>query len=166
MYEKKEKLILPTESNEEILISTPFKVTLVMTAIITGSFIFTLWWLITNFYKIDIMNPQMYPVFFRRCLFSLSMSVCFVGIVATLKKRRPFSNYLTICVKCIGILHVAGSFLYAQIPGIEEPWFVVFRFAERFYFHGEIFMTGVLMILLSTLLHYGLAYQNQSDTTI
>lgn len=164
MDEGKKDFTIKTEGEAEIRFSRKFKVSLTIVTFLTGfSFLASVAGLVDLFLN-EWGNHESYDYFSRSIAFFLVMLMCFVTFVSILSSKRPFSITLVHCLNAIAIILIVCSGLISFIPGAYSSF--IMGWEGGFFLDGYYATTGFLIFVFAKLFHYGLEYQNRSDTTI
>ncbi|MEF9840314.1 MAG: hypothetical protein RSD97_04460 [Lachnospiraceae bacterium] len=137
----------------------------ILTGIISLQNIAQLFILITEFwngapYATEILNAF---------LFTFSIIMSFVALIKIWISGKPFSKTLTNCMSGIGIVYTSASFFACFIPGVMPTGLQILGFQFKkldIFIQGNYLTYGLLMLVFSEVLKYGLEYQHDSELTL
>ncbi|MCB6203864.1 hypothetical protein [Extibacter muris] len=169
MEEKKTKM--DDVENKEQYFSLKFRILLYTALVLTGMSTLMGILIIPMFLEALMgkggikLEEGAYNGFYWQFVFWLSLSLFFFMLMKIKKSKKPFSDRMIRCFMMIGILFVAGAVLFPFFPNYAMPNFLLFS-TRGIFVDGWPFIGGIVLILVSQIMKYGLRYQKEIDTLI
>ncbi len=164
MEEEIKEIIIPANKEADIKLSPAFKLVLGCCIFLSG--ILTLVGIL--FFTSDKKGHKWINginTFLSNTLFFACITLCFISLISILVTKRPFSKILIWTVFSVGLLFIVSSFVFTKIDGYECSIHIL-SFGGTTLFDGALLLFGLLGVLASRLIHYGLMYQINSDSTL
>lgn len=152
--------------DKEIKFNLPFKVILGISIFLTGLLTLGGVGFVCTSISHSLWNILGMKLFLGTMLFYISVVICFISLISIAVTKKPFSRILVWCIMAIGILFIAVSLILPRTPGYGTTGFKMYYFGEYTLFDAIYFIIGLLAILFSLIIHYGLIYQKNTDMTV
>lgn len=108
-------------------------------------------------------NESGINAFAWRSLMFLCMFCAFIALVKIAIDEKPFSKTLSVCLWSIGTLVIAASVLFPRLPGYQSSGFELFSSKNFVLIDGMILVTGILFIILGSLIKAGFEMQKEME---
>lgn len=118
---------------------------------------------IFNGIRESLWNEIGMAFFAWKILLSVSTLIIFIGLLKIAVDKKPFSKTLTWSIRIIGFLFVFASFMIPRLSGYQTSGFELFSSGSFVLIDGVIFVPGLVMIILGSIIMAGFTMQKEMD---
>ena len=91
---------------------------------------------------------------------------CFVFMIKIKIDQTYFSKLLVRCVRIIGGMVTASSFIFPRLSGYRDSGFEIMHFGSITLIDGSILMIGVLLLIFAGIIKEGFSMQKELDEVL